>query len=431
MRKDVLLIGSGGREHALAWKLNRSPRLGHLYVAPGNAGTAANGLAENVPIKATDVKGLLEFALAKRIDLTIVGPDDPLALGIVDAFQERGLRIFGPTKAAAQTEASKAFAKTLMAATGVPTAKHQVYKYYDAAAKKIIAHFKRDDSIPIVIKASGLALGKGAYVCYSRQDAMRALNQVMLERVHGEAGDTVVIEEFVDGPEVSIHALTDGIAFTLFPAAQDHKPAFNGNLGPNTGGMGTIAPVPGFAAHGLVKSRVVEPILSALRKQGSPFVGCLYPGLKMSSEGPMVLEYNARFGDPETQVYMRLLESDLLDLIDACIDGTLDEHNVKWRTGFAVCVVLASEGYPSSDYKKGVPITGTLMAETVGSVVVFHAGTALKDTSLVTSGGRVLGVTAIGDTLESALDQAYKGVSCIRFEGMHFRTDIGKHALLG
>ncbi len=430
----VLLVGGGGREHAIAWKLRQSPRFGKLFVAPGNAGTAQ--IAENVPVKATDVDGLLAFALKEGIEFTIVGQDDPLALGIVDAFQAKGLRIFGPTKAAAQIEASKVFSKGLMKDCGVPTALFDVYTDHAQALEKVRQHFATY-SFPIVVKASGLALGKGAYVCHDLPEAEAALNEVLVKRLHGSAGDNVVIEEYIDGPEVSIHAFCDGKSFKLFPSAQDHKPVFDGDKGPNTGGMGTIAPVPWFVSYDEVSSQVVGPILEGLRKNGSSFAGLLYPGLKLrerdpaatSEYVPYVLEFNARFGDPETQVYMRLLKTDLLDIFEACVDGRLHEINVEWNPGFAACIVMASGGYPSPDYKKGLPITGIDNAEILPGVVVFHAGTKQADGQLVISGGRVLGVTGIGATLQEALDHAYNGVECIHFEGAQYRKDIGAKSL--
>ena len=421
--KKVLLVGGGGREHAIAWKLRQSPHFGKLYVAPGNAGTAQ--IAENVPLKATDIDGLLAFALKEGIEFTIVGQDDPLALGIVDVFQAKGLTIFGPTKVAAQIEASKVFSKRLMKDCGVPTALFDVYTDYARALENVRRHFTAYPGPPIVVKASGLALGKGAYVCHDLTEAEQALDEIMVKRLHGSAGDEVIVEEYAGGQEVSIHAFCDGKSFKLFPSAQDHKPAFNGDKGPNTGGMGTIAPVPWFNHHDIVSEKVVGPILEGLRENGSPFVGLLYPGLKMPKEGPMVLEFNARFGDPETQVYMRLLKTDLLDIFEACVDGRLHEINVEWNPGFAACIVMASAGYPSPDYKKGLPITGIDNAEILPGVVVFHAGTKQADGQLITSGGRVLGVTGIGATLQEALDHAYNGVECIHFEGARYRKDIG------
>ncbi len=431
----VLLVGGGGREHSIGWKLHQSPRLGKLYVAPGNAGTAQ--IAENVPVKATDVDGLLAFALKEGIDFTIVGQDDPLALGIVDAFQAKGLKIFGPSKAAAQIEASKVFSKRLMKDSGVPTSHFDVYTDHTQALEHVRRHFAAYQGLPIVVKASGLALGKGAYVCHDLAEAEQALDEIMVKKLHGSAGDEVIVEEFAGGQEVSIHAFCDGKSFKMFPSAQDHKPVFDGDKGSNTGGMGTIAPVPWFVSHDAAGEQIVGPILEGLRGKGSPFVGLLYPGLKVRRNDPpavpewdlSVLEFNARFGDPETQVYMRLLKTDLLDIFEACADGRLHEINVEWNPGFAACIVMASGGYPSPDYKKGLPITGIDNAEILPGVVVFHAGTKQADGQLVTAGGRVLGVTALGATLQEALDHAYNGVECIHFEGAHYRKDIGAKSL--
>jgi phosphoribosylamine--glycine ligase len=422
MKKNVFVIGNGGREHALAWKLSQSPRMGKLYVAPGNGGTGQ--LAQNIPIQATESDQLARFAQENDTDLTVVGPEDPLALGIVDVFQKQGLRIFGPTSAAAQIEASKVFAKQLMSQKGIPTAQFNTFRSYEEA----LAYLRRLGA-PVVVKASGLASAKGAYVCQTRAEAEEALNEIMVKRVHGAAGDEVIIEEFLEGPEISIHAFCDGHTSALFPTAQDHKPIGEGDVGRNTGGMGTIAPVPWItrAAMEEVEQRIVQPALAGLAAQNRIFTGCLYPGLKMTKEGPKVLEFNARFGDPETQVYMRLLKTDLLDIFEACIEGRLADLAIEWAKGFAACIVLASEGYPG-DYRTGVPISGIEDAEKLPGVVVFHAGTVQKD-QLLTAGGRVLGVTAVGSTLRGALDQAYAAAGYIRFEGMQYRRDIGAKAL--
>lgn len=419
---NILIIGSGGREHALAWKLAQSPRISKLFVAPGNGGTRQ--VAENIAIDPTDIGGLVEFAVNNDIGLTVVGPDDSLALGVVDAFQSRGLRIFGPTQAAAEIESSKAFAKNLMTEAGIPTAEFKVFNEHNAALIYV-----RERGAPIVVKASGLALGKGVYVCRSLPEAEAALAEIMLKDVHKDAGREVVIEEFLEGQEVSVHAFCDGGTFALLPSAQDHKPIGEGDIGKNTGGMGTIAPVAWVSADALRKlgEQIVHPTLEALTKHGRQFRGLLYPGLKMTTDGPKVLEFNARFGDPETQSYMRLLKTDLLDILEACVDGTLAELSLEWHTGFAACVVIASGGYPD-EYKKGLPLLGVADAERVPGVVVFHAGTTF-DGELKTSGGRVLGVTATGDTLRVALDQAYEAVRQIEFEGMQYRRDIGAKAL--
>jgi phosphoribosylamine--glycine ligase len=424
MSKKVLLVDGGARGHALAWKLAKSPQLSKLYVAPGNAGTIQ--VAENVALKATDVDGLLAFALKEGIDLIVVGQDDPLAMGIVDAFQANGLRVFGPTQGAATIESSKVFSKSLMVEAGVPTAKHNVFSDIREASE-----FLKTQEYPLLVKADGLALGKGAYVCANLMEANLALNECMEKRLHGEAGNKIVIEEFVDGQEVSIHAFCDGGSFKIFPSAQDHKPIFDGDRGPNTGGMGTIAPVPWFTLSNSGEAQeIVGKTLLAMHDRGTPFVGLLYPGLKMSSKGPRVLEFNARFGDPETQVYMRLLKTDIIEIFEACIDGRLHEIDVEWEQGFAACIVMASEGYPSPNYKKGVPIDGIFEAENLPGVIVFHAGTKFGEGGrLVTSGGRVLGVTALGTTLQEALDRAYAGVTRIHFEGMQYRKDIGAKSL--
>lgn len=422
MASNVLIIGGGGREHAFVWKLAQSPRIGKLYVAPGNGGT--RDIAENISIEATDARGLARFAEKNSINLTVVGPDDPLALGVVDAFQSRGLRIFGPTRAAAQIEASKAFAKRLMRDNDIPTAPFKIFRKYDNALKYVCKH-----GAPIVIKASGLAFGKGAYPCKTLAEAKKALTEIMLKRVYKQAGNEVIVEEFLEGQEISIHAFCDGKTSILLPAAQDHKQVFDGDRGKNTGGMGTIAPVPWITDQSLqeINKKIVQPTLQTLAKKGSSFTGCLYPGLKMTDEGPKVLEFNARFGDPETQSYMRLLKTDLLDVLDACVDGNLDELAIERHSGFSVCVVLASGGYPGN-YKTGIPIFGIAAAEKIPGVIVFHAGTSF-DGELKTSGGRVLGVTAVGETLKETIDRAYEAVFCIRFKNMRYRKDIGAKAV--
>jgi len=422
MNKNVLIIGGGGREHALAWKLAQSSRIGKLFVALGNGGTRQ--VAENVGIDATDINGLVKFAMNNEIGLTVVGPDDPLALGVVDAFHARGLRIFGPTRAAAEIESSKAFAKNLMSEEDIPTATFQIFSEYDKALVYI-----REHGVPIVVKASGLALGKGVYVCKTLSQAETALAEIMLENVHKDAGKEVVVEEFLDGQEISIHAFCDGKTHVLLPPAQDHKPIRDNDEGKNTGGMGTIAPVSWVNASALrdIDERIVRPTLQALAKRGRQFSGLLYPGLKMTTAGPKVLEFNARFGDPETQSYMRLLKTDLLDILEACVDGTLAELAIEWHSGFAVCVVIASGGYPD-EYKKDLQIRGIAEAERVPDVVVFHAGTKF-DGELKTSGGRVLGITAIGNTLRDALNRAYEAAKLIEFEGRQYRNDIGAKAL--
>jgi phosphoribosylamine---glycine ligase len=422
MMENVLVIGNGGREHAIAWKLAQSPRIARLYVAPGNGGTGQ--IAENVPIDSMNIGELVEFAKTNQIDLTVVGPDEPLSVGVVDVFEANGLRIFGPRKMAAQIEASKAFSKHLMERAGIPTAQHCVEDDYTEAFEKM-----RYFDMPVVIKPSGLTKGKGVRICYCREDADKAIVEMLIDGRYGNAGKQIIIEEFIEGPEISIHALCDGVSSLMFPPAQDHKPISDGDLGDNTGGMGTIVPVPWVTPEMLrrIDETIVQPTLGTLRKEGRSFAGMLYPGLKMTHEGPKVLEFNARFGDPEAQSYMRLLKTDLLDVLDACVDGTLSNLQLEWHSGFAVCVVLVSGGYPGS-YATGFPISGVAEAESRPGIVVFHAGTAFE-AGPRTSGGRVLGVTAIGDTLKVALDRAYEAAQLIQFEGKYHRSDIGAKAL--
>ena len=419
MAIDVLLVGSGGREHALAWKIAQSPRLRKLYIAPGNGGTRLHG--ENVPIPVTAIEKLAQFAQEKSIDLTVVGPDDPLALGIVDVFRARGLRVFGPSRAAAQIEASKVFSKQLMQEAGIPTAEFGIFKDYKTALK-----YLREKGAPIVVKASGLALGKGVYVCASLSEAEEALRHIMVDRIFNDAGNEVVIEEFLTGPEISIHALSDGKSFLMLPPSQDHKRALENDEGKNTGGMGTIAPLSWVSPSALasLEEKVVKPTLDILAKMGEPFTGLLYPGLKMTPAGPKVLEFNARWGDPETQVYMRLLKTDMLSVFEACVDGTLSKQSLEWESGYAANIVLASGGYPDA-YEKGFPITGIEEAQQIPGVAVFHAGTAYADGALKTSGGRVLGVSAVGQTLKETLQKAYQACAIIQFKGKFYRRDIG------
>ncbi len=427
MSENILVIGGGGREHALVRKLKESQRIRRLCIAPGNGGTGS--LGENIPINATDIDGLLHFAKNHDINLTVVGPDDPLAGGIVDVFQKEGLPIFGPTQRAAEIESSKVFSKNLMRSLHIPTADFCVFGEYSAALSHVRVHFQKSNALA-VIKARGLALGKGVCVCKRLQEAEDALNDIMVRLIHGEAGREVVIEEFLEGPELSIHAFCSGRKFVLFPPSQDRKPLLDGDQGPNTGGMGAYAPMPWVKAETmqLIGKQIVSPILEGLDNLGRPFTGTLYPGVIMTADGPKVLEYNARFGDPETQVYMRLLKTDLLTILKACIEDRLEDVNIEWHSGFAVCVVLASGGYPG-EYKKGLPISGIQEAEKLPGVMVFHAGTALVGGQLVTAGGRVLGVSAIGDTLQEARDRAYEAAGRIHFEGVYYRKDIGQQSL--
>lgn len=416
----LLVIGSGGREHALVWKLSQSPRVTQILCAPGNAGTAQ--LAINHAVAATDLEGLVALAKNEKVDLTIVGPDDPLAAGIVDRFRASGLRVFGPTASAARLEASKSFAKDFMVRHGIPTAGSSTFTDPQAA----LAHCAVS-RYPLVVKADGLALGKGVVIAQTREEAEKAVCEAMVEKIFGSAGDTVVIEEFLTGPECSIHALVDGSSYSLFPDAKDHKRALDGDQGLNTGGMGTISPSREVdaAMQARIRSEILDPFLRGLKADALEFSGMLFPGLMMTPDGPKVLEFNCRFGDPETQSLMRRFKGDLLDLIDATIDGKLSSLNPEWDERAAVCIVLASGGYPGT-IEKGKEITG--LAEAASSdpdVVVFHAGTALKDGKVITSGGRVLGVTALGATLEQARAKAYAAADLISFEGKQLRRDIG------
>jgi phosphoribosylamine--glycine ligase len=420
----LLVIGSGGREHALVWKLSQSPRVTSILCAPGNAGTAQ--LAANHAVAATDLDGLVALAKNENVDLTIVGPDDPLAAGIVDRFRAAGLRVFGPTASAARLEASKSFAKDFMVRHGIPTAGSATFTDPQAA----LAHCAAS-RYPLVVKADGLALGKGVVIAQTREEAEKAVREAMIEKVFGSAGDTVVIEEFLTGPECSIHALVDGSSYSLFPDAKDHKRALDGDQGLNTGGMGTISPSREVdaAMQARIRSEVLDPFLRGLKADALEFSGMLFPGLMMTPDGPKVLEFNCRFGDPETQSLMRRLKGDLLELIEATIDGTLSSVTPEWDKRAAVCIVLASGGYPGP-IEKGKEIAGLDQAAASDpDVVVFHAGTALKGGKVVTSGGRVLGVTALGATLEEARAKAYAAADLIRFEGKQLRRDIGASIL--
>jgi len=419
----ILIIGSGGREHAIGWKVSQSPKAGQIFFAPGNAGTLKIGT--NVSIFPTDISKLIEFVKKEKIDLTLALPDDPLALGIVDEFQKQGLRIWGPTKAAAQIEWSKAYAKDFMKAHNLPTAKFEIFNDFEKAK-----NYVKRQSLPVVVKVSGLALGKGVTICQIYDEANDALENILIKKVFGDAGDEVVIEEFLVGPEISVHVFCDGENYKIFPSSQDHKKIGEGDTGLNTGGMGTIAPVPFIEVELLkkIEENIVAPTISASAFIGTPFSGLLYPGLILTKEGPKILEYNARFGDPEAQTYMRLLDVDLLDIFEASIDGKLNEIEIKWKEKFACNIVLASAGYPEK-YEKGKEIFGIDEAEMQPDIVVFHAGTKMEGGKLVTNGGRVLGVSAIGNSLDEALQKAYKAIEKISFEGMYYRKDIGKNAL--
>lgn len=416
----VLIIGAGGREHAIAWKLQQSPKVSELFVAPGNGGISQ--IATCVPIGLTEVEKVVAFAQENAIDFVVVAQDDALAAGMVDALTAVGIKAFGPTKAAAQIEASKAFSKDLMKQTGVPTAAYENFQDIGSAKQYV-----QSCSYPAVVKASGLAAGKGVIICQNIAEAEAAIDEIMGDKVFGASGDTIVIEDFLNGQEVSVHALSDSQQAAMFPTSQDHKQVFDGDKGPNTGGMGVIAPVDWASPYlPAIKEQVVQPILDGLKENGSPFIGCLYPGLMIDGDQLKTLEFNARFGDPETEVYMRLLDADLFELLEACVDGNLNPENVKWHAGYAATIILASGGYPGK-YQTGLPISGIEAAEADPNVIVFHAGTKQKeDGTYTTAGGRVLNVTAIGSTLDEALATAYAAVDKINFEGKHYRTDIGR-----
>ena len=414
----VLVVGGGGREHAILWALSKSPKVSQLYCAPGNGGIAA--LAECVPIKATDVAAMVSWAKENAMDFVVVAPDDPLALGMVDALEEAGIPAFGPRANAAIVESSKIFSKELMAKYHIPTAKYQSFTDLDEA----LAYIRREGA-PIVVKADGLALGKGVVVAQTVAEAEEAARSMMADGKFGAAGSRVVIEECMTGPEVTVLCFTDGEHLSPMPPSRDHKRAYDGDKGPNTGGMGAISPAPGYTPE--IARRCMEeifrPTIDALRAEGRPFRGVLYFGLMLTPDGPKVVEYNARFGDPECQVVLSLLDSDLMDILQACVDGTLGQLDIRWRDEAGCIVVLASGGYPL-DYKKGYPISG--LEKAGKTATVFHAGTKLgPNGEYLTNGGRVLGVTATAPTLEEAIDAAYAAAKRISFQDMHMRTDIG------
>ena len=414
----VLVVGGGGREHAICWKLAQSPKVTELYCAPGNAGIAQ--MARCVDIKATDVDVMVSWAKENAMDFVMVAPDDPLALGMVDAMEAAGIPAFGPRANAAVIEASKAFSKDLMAKYHIPTAKYKTFTDLSEALAYI-----DEQGAPIVVKADGLALGKGVVVAATAGEAKQAAREMMEDKKFGESGSTVVIEECMTGPEITVLAFSDGAHIVPMPASQDHKRAYDGNKGPNTGGMGAISPPPQYTPEVAERcmKEIFQPTIDALNAEGRPFKGVIYFGLMLTPNGPKVVEYNARFGDPECQVVLSLLDSDLMDILQACVDGTLDQLDIRWKNGGACVVVLASGGYPL-EYKKGYPISG--LDEAGKTAVVFHAGTKLStEGEYLTNGGRVLGVTATGDTLDTAIENAYAAAKHISFTDMHFRTDIG------
>ncbi|MFO7682771.1 MAG: phosphoribosylamine--glycine ligase [Chloroflexota bacterium] len=417
---SVLVIGSGGREHAMAWKLAQSPLVNEVLIAPGNGGTALVG--RNVPIGPEDVAALVAFAQENGIGLTAVGPEVPLAMGVVDAFQAAGLTVFGPTQAAAQLEASKAFAKDFMQEFGIPTAVSQTFNNFDQAVRALREAPLQDG---IVIKASGLAAGKGVVVCDTLDEAETALREIMLDKAFGASGDLVLLEERLNGPEVSLLAFCDGKTAVPMLPARDHKRAYDHDEGPNTGGMGVYAPPPDVDDNLIqqIMDNVIQPTVNGMAQRGTPYVGVLYAGIMLTADGPKVLEFNCRFGDPETQVILPMLRSDLAEIMLACVQGRLTADLVQVFPGSAVTVVMASPGYPGS-YPQGLPISD--LDAVPGDVTVFHAGTSPQNGQIVTSGGRVLCVTALGDDLETAVSRAYAGVQKIHFDGAHYRTDIGR-----
>ena len=417
----VLIIGSGGREHAIAWKLSKSPRVEKIYCAPGNAGIAE--IAECVNIGVMEFDRQVAFAKEHGIDLTVVAPDDPLAAGAVDAFEAAGLRAFGPRANAAILEGSKAFSKDLMKKYNIPTAAYETFTDPEEAIK-----YLETARMPIVLKADGLALGKGVLICSNLEEAKEGVRTLMLDKQFGSAGDEIVIEEFMTGREVSVLSFVDGKTIKIMTSAQDHKRAKDGDQGLNTGGMGTFSPSPFYTSEvdAFCREKIYQPTVDAMRAEGREFKGIIFFGLMLTEDGPKVLEYNARFGDPETQVVLPRMKNDLADLFEACIDGTLDQVELEFEDNAAVCVVLASDGYPEH-YEKGYPISGLERFKDADGYFVFHAGTKLNDQGqIVTNGGRVLGVTGLGDNLPQALEKAYDAVKEITFEKVHYRTDIGK-----
>jgi phosphoribosylamine--glycine ligase len=416
----VLIVGSGGREHAIAWKVSKSPRVEKIYCAPGNAGIAE--VAECVDIKAMEFDRLVAFAKEKAIDLTVIGMDDPLVGGIVDAFEKEGLRVFGPRKNAAILEGSKAFSKNLMKKYNIPTAAYETFDSADAAKA-----YLETAQLPIVLKADGLALGKGVLICQTREEALAGVDELMLDKKFGAAGNTIVIEEFMTGREVSVLSFVDGDTIKIMSSAQDHKRAKDGDQGLNTGGMGNFSPSPFYTSEvdDFCKKYIYQPTVDAMKAEGRPFKGVIFFGLMLTDKGPRVLEYNARFGDPEAQVVLPRMENDIVDVFEACIDGTLDKVDLKFGDNAAVCVVLASDGYPES-YEKGFEITGMENFRERDGYYLFHAGSAFRDGKVVTNGGRVLGVTALGKTLKEARANAYEATEWVDFKNKYMRHDIGK-----
>ncbi len=417
----VLVVGSGGREHAIVWKLVQSPQVEKVFCTPGNGGIAR--IAECVDIDATDIKTLVHFAQKKKIDLTVVGPELPLTLGIVDRFREKGLAIFGPTKKAAEIESSKGFAKNFMAKYRIPTAEYKIF----SDPEEVIQYIHKKEP-PLVLKADGLAAGKGVLICNSRDEAYDGVDKIMRQKVFGNAGNRLIVEEFLRGEEASVLSITDGENLVILPPAQDHKPIFEGDKGPNTGGMGAYAPAPVVSPKLLrtIREKILLPTVLGMKEEGRLYQGVLYAGLMITPEGPKVLEFNCRFGDPETQAILPLLETDIVEIIEASIEGRIRDISLAVRNEAAVCVIIASGGYPGS-YEKGKIIYG--LDQIPSDILVFHAGSKIKGKDIVTAGGRVLGVTALSSTIETAIEKVYKAVGKITFDGAYYRKDIGYKAL--
>jgi phosphoribosylamine--glycine ligase len=419
----VLVVGGGGREHALVWKIVQSPKVTKVYCAPGNAGISEQ--ATIVPIKANDLNGLLAFALKEKIDLTVVGPEDPLTRGIVDLFESKGLLIFGASRKAAEIEGSKAFAKEMMRKYHIPTAGYEIFDDRNEAVKYI-----RKQGAPIVVKADGLAAGKGVILCKTIEEAIQSVDEIMVEKIFGEAGKRVVVEEYLIGEEASYIAFTDGKAILPMASSQDHKSVFDGDQGPNTGGMGAYSPAPVVTddVNENIIQKVLRPIIYGMGEEGRAYKGVLYAGLMIHNGHPKVLEFNARFGDPETQPVLMRMKGDIVPILEACMKGTLSQHQIEWDYRASVCVVMASKGYPG-DYEKGKAVKGLKEVSRAEGVFVFHAGTALKDNEIITNGGRVLGVTGLGEDISRAIERTYQAVKKISWEGVHYRADIGRKAL--
>lgn len=422
---NILLIGSGGREHAIAWKLSQNKNIKTIFCAPGNGGTAKEDKCQNIDIKATDFDNLVKFAKENDIYMTVVGPEDPLALGIVDRFESEGLKIFGPQKDAARIEASKAFCKEIMVSANIPTAFYSEFSDFESAKKYVL-----EKGAPIVVKADGLAAGKGVTVASTVDEAINALKEIFVDNIFGEAGKKVVIEEFLKGEEASFLAFTDGLTVIPMVSSQDHKPVYDNDKGPNTGGMGAYSPAPVMTEklYNYALNKIAYPLVAELKNRGIVYKGIIYAGLMIDGEDVKVLEFNCRFGDPETQPILIRLESDLLEIFDACINQNLKNVEINWSSQPTVCVVAASGGYPK-DYVKGYEIIGLDYVEQLDNIKVFHAGTKLENGKIVTNGGRVLAVTARGETLEETIKLAYFAVEKIHFKDMHYRKDIAQKAL--